>query len=106
MIFGNTTRGVCYCSLATAIQQSSLLSPLPHLPLQKVSDPAPYLDLAFKVFGFERVMYESNWFVSRALGDDYDKTFRLVKAALARAGASAEQMDAVFSGNARRVYRL
>ena len=71
-----------------------------------MSDPAPYLDLAFAAFGFERVMYESNWFVSRALGDKYDKTFGLVKAALVRAGATAEQTDAVFSGNAKRVYRL
>lgn len=72
----------------------------------KVQDPGPYIDHAFAAFGFDRVMFESNWFVSSAMGDQYDKTFGLVKAALDRAGATVEQTEAVFSGNAKRVYRL
>ena len=54
-------------------------------------------------------MYESNWFVPAAFGgkvEAYGKTFRLVKEALIRSGATAVQLKAVFKGNARSVYRF
>jgi L-fuconolactonase len=75
----------------------------------RVSDPAPFLDHALGAFGLQRVMYESNWFVPAAFGgkaEKYDKTFGLVKGALTRAGASADEVKAVFNANAKRVYRL
>eukprot|EP00415_Alexandrium_ostenfeldii_P003692 UN3692 len=69
-------------------------------------DPAPCLDVALREFGMDRVLFESNWFVQEAYGFDYASTVTAVWAALQRADASSEQVDAVFSGNARRVYRL
>ena len=71
-----------------------------------VADAAPFLDHALKVFGADRVLAESNWFVSGAKGDAYDATFSKVAAACVRAGFTEAQTDAVFSGNARRVYSL
>ena len=73
----------------------------------EVEDPAPYLDHALAVFGWNRVMYEGNWFVSRAHdGNDYDDTAHHVMAACERANATAAQVRSVFSTNARRVYKL
>ena len=56
--------------------------------------------------GFEKVLYESNWFVSEASGDHYCRAAVFLKAACERAGATAEQMEAVFQGNARKCYTL
>ena len=74
----------------------------------EVEDPAPYLDHALAVFGWNRVMYEGNWFVSAAHagGNDYDDTAHHVMAACERAGATAAQVRSVFCANARRVYKL
>ena len=51
-------------------------------------------------------MYESNWFVSAAMGDTYDTAALHVRDALNRAGASGGETAAVMGGNARRVYGL
>ena len=56
--------------------------------------------------GPDRVMAESNWFVSEAVGDAYDKSFGLVLQACKRAGYDQAQTDKVFAGNAKRVYSL
>ena len=69
-------------------------------------DPAPYLDHALAAFGFDRCLAEGNWFVNAACGDAYDKSFGLLKAACARAGASDADVARVFASNARRVYGL
>jgi predicted TIM-barrel fold metal-dependent hydrolase len=69
----------------------------------------PSQDHALSAFGLGRVMYESNWFVPAAFGgkvETYGKTFRLVKEAVIRAGATAVQLKAVFNGNAKSVYRF
>lgn len=71
-----------------------------------VPTPEDFLDRALAAFGFGRVLYESNWFVSEGMGDPYDRAARLLLDACARAGASSEQIQAVFAGNARRVYKL
>ena len=52
------------------------------------------------------MLAESNWMVSEAMGDAYDKTFGLVLEACKRAGYSQKQTDLVFAGNATRVYSL
>ena len=72
----------------------------------EVVDPGPYLDHALKVFGADRVLAESNWFVSTAMGDPYDATFKHVLAACRRAGFTQSQIDAVFVDNAKKVYSL
>jgi len=69
-------------------------------------DPAPYLDHALRVFGFDRVLYEGNWFVSAGIGNPYARTAEHVYAACLRAKASVEQTKGVFTGNAMRVYRI
>eukprot|EP00658_Telonema_sp_P-2_P077477 TRINITY_DN7017_c0_g1_i2.p1 TRINITY_DN7017_c0_g1~~TRINITY_DN7017_c0_g1_i2.p1 ORF type:complete len:322 (-),score=72.89 TRINITY_DN7017_c0_g1_i2:138-1103(-) len=68
-----------------------------------VESPSLFLDRAIELFGFERVLYESNWF---AMGHEYDKTAKMVLAACQRAGATAEDVAKVFHGNACTVYRL
>ena len=72
-----------------------------------VSDPLKFMNFAIASFGFERVMYESNWFVLEVLeGCKYDKTAKVVLDALCSQNATQEDMNAVFFGNAERIYRL
>jgi predicted TIM-barrel fold metal-dependent hydrolase len=71
-----------------------------------VSDRGQFLDHAIGAFGFNRVMAESNWFVNNAKGESYDMMFVLIRQSCERLGASPEQMNAVFSGNAARTYGL
>ncbi len=71
-----------------------------------VADPAPLLDVAVKLFGFERLMFESNWFVSKACGYAFGELIAVAQRACLRNGASAADVDAVFRRNAERVYRL
>lgn len=52
------------------------------------------------------MLYESNWFVSEASGDEYCRVGNLLKEACERAGATEEQMKNVFQGNAVKCYRL
>jgi predicted TIM-barrel fold metal-dependent hydrolase len=71
-----------------------------------VADRGQFLDHAIGVFGFERVLAESNWFVNNAKGEAYDLMFILIRQSCERLGATMEQISAVFSGNAARVYGL
>jgi len=71
-----------------------------------VPDPVPYMDRAVTAFPFDRILYESNWFVSEALGDSYDKTAKLLHAACLKRGATEADLKKVFADNARRAYRL
>ena len=71
-----------------------------------VADPAPFLDHAIREFGYDRCMYESNWFVSNAMGDKYDSTFKHIQEACTRLGATEAETAAIFSTNATRVYKM
>jgi|EP00927_Polykrikos_kofoidii_P074372 L-fuconolactonase len=71
-----------------------------------VANPQDYMDRAIAAFGFDRVIYESNWFVAEAMGSSYDKTANLLKQACERAGASEVDLRKVFAENAKRVYSL
>lgn len=71
-----------------------------------VPNPGDYMDHAIASFGFDRIIYESNWFVSEALGDAYDKTAIMLLQACRRAKATKEDLHKVFVGNACRVYGL
>ena len=53
------------------------------------------MDRALGAFGFDRVLYESNWFVSEAMGEGLDKTARMLWAACERAGATTKDMQKV-----------
>merc|ERR1719215_2103532 len=57
----------------------------------EVADPLPYLRCALEAFGVDRVLYESNWFVSEASGDPYDKAFSHVLQALESLGWDSEE---------------
>jgi len=72
----------------------------------QVADPGPFLDHAIEAFGYDRVLYESNWFVNQAMGHTFDETFNLVEDSCKRLGASEEQTNMVFVANAKRAYRL
>ncbi|CAK9070448.1 unnamed protein product [Durusdinium trenchii] len=72
----------------------------------EVEDPGAYMDRAIKAFGFDRILYESNWFVNEAMGDAYDRTATLLYEACQRAGASDLDLVKVFRGNACHVYQL
>eukprot|EP00929_Paragymnodinium_shiwhaense_P055301 TRINITY_DN27716_c0_g2_i1.p1 TRINITY_DN27716_c0_g2~~TRINITY_DN27716_c0_g2_i1.p1 ORF type:complete len:309 (+),score=60.02 TRINITY_DN27716_c0_g2_i1:59-985(+) len=71
-----------------------------------VSGAAVYMDRAIAAFGFDRILYESNWFVNEAMGDAYDKTALTLLAACKRAGATEADLAKVFRDNAQKVYRL
>ena len=71
-----------------------------------VSDPAPLLDAAVALFGFDRLIWESNWFVSKACGFTVGELVGVAEAACVRAGATATDRANWFSGNAARAYRL
>lgn len=65
--------------------------------------PGDYIDRAISAFGFDRILYESNWFVNDAMGDTYDKTAQLLYDGCKRAGATAEDLRRVFHDNACKV---
>ncbi|CAE7749912.1 ARP, partial [Symbiodinium necroappetens] len=72
-----------------------------------VPNPADFLDRAIKAFGFDRLLYESNWFVNEAMGDSYDKTADLVYDACMRAHATeAELRKAMLSEVAAAIVRI
>ena len=68
-----------------------------------VPNPEDFLDRAIQAIGFDRVLYESNWFVNEAMGDQYDRSAGLVYDACKRAGASETDLSKVFHDNACKV---
>ncbi len=74
-----------------------------HSSLQLAEQWSPYIETCIEAFGADRCMFESNFPIDRASGD-----FGTVWNAFKRiaAGASADEKTALFSGTARRVYRL
>merc|ERR1712216_19291 len=104
---GHNAGGDDYETWAPAITElakcSNVVAKLGAIEEWDVSDPGLYLDHAIKTFGYNRCMYESNWFVSKAMGDLYDSTFKHVSTSLVRLQASEEEKQAVFVGNALRV---
>ena len=73
-----------------------------------VSDPSVLIEYALKKFTFQRCMAESNWFVNVAFKPGYaiDRNFHLLLRACEKLNFTDAQIRAVFSDNARRVYRL
>lgn len=73
-----------------------------------VSDPSELIQYALKKFTFQRCMAESNWFVNVAFkpGHSIDRNFDLLLRACKHLKFTDAQIRAVFSENARRVYRL
>ena len=63
----------------------------------------PYAGTCLELFGAERCMVESNFPVDK-VGIGYAGLFNALKRIAA--GASADEKKALFSGTARRVYRL
>lgn len=63
----------------------------------------PYFDFALEHFGAERMIWASNWPVSLQL-TGYAKLLETARAILS--GRSQAERDAIFGGNAQRVYRL
>ena len=63
----------------------------------------PFVDRALEVFGPSRLMYGGDWPISVASGG-YDRVFEGLQAALA--GLSDDEAEQVWSGTARRFYRI
>lgn len=63
----------------------------------------PYLDVAFELFGPDRLMVGSDWPVCTVAGD-YTRVMAVVTAYLA--GRPQGERDAVLGGNARRFWKL
>lgn len=63
----------------------------------------PYFDHALRHFGVERMIWASNWPVSLQLRG-YRELLDTARAVLA--GCTARERDAIFGGNANRIYRL
>lgn len=68
-----------------------------------LSDIRPYLEHVIDCFGFDRVMYGSDWPVSTQ-ATDYEGWVRTLSEAVS--GCSAEERDKLFRANAIRFYRL
>ncbi len=64
---------------------------------------SPYVDIALDAFGAQRAMVGSDWPVC-TLGVAYGRWFELIRGWCAR--LTADERDAVLSGNATRFYRL
>ena len=69
-------------------------------------DPCKYLEFAIETFGYDRVLYESNWFVSKIFGSKYDDTAKLIYKVLLSRKASRSEIENVFYQNAKKVYNL
>ena len=67
------------------------------------ADVRPYLDHALEAFGFDRVLYGSDWPVLR-LAAEYATWFELVRETVA--GCSEEEKRKLFDVNAEWVYRV
>jgi predicted TIM-barrel fold metal-dependent hydrolase len=63
----------------------------------------PYIETCIELFGADRAMFESNFPVEK-MGIGYLALWNAFKRVVS--GASAEEKRALFSGNARRIYRL
>ena len=63
----------------------------------------PYIELCIERFGAHRCMFESNFPVEK-MGIGYAALWNAFKRIAAR--ASADEKQALFSGTARRAYRL
>ena len=62
-----------------------------------------FVDRALEVFGPERLMFGGDWPISVASGG-YDRVFAGLQSALS--GLDAEEAEHIWSGTARRVYRI
>jgi L-fuconolactonase len=69
----------------------------------KASEVKPYVTHAIESFGFDRVMFGSDWPVSK-ITHPYDAWVDLVADAVR--GSSVAEQAALFRGNARRHYRI
>ena len=64
------------------------------------------LEHAIRCFGFDRVLFESNWFVGEVCGREYGRNVETVRRVVEKCGGSADDLDKVFFRNAVKVYRL
>jgi L-fuconolactonase len=86
-----------YCKLSGMAEEAD-----PHK--WKASDLTPYVAHAVQVFGWERVMFGSNWPVCLLAGASYQQIWQAIHEALGE--ISEEQRSKVFGANAIRFYRL
>ena len=93
-------------AIACVAKQQNVVCKIGAIEEWGVANPHPLLDFVVECFGFQRVMFESNWFVSKACGFRYDRLVRTAEEAMKRNGATEEDLMDVFCRNAERVYKL
>ena len=93
-------------AITLVAQNSNVVAKIGAIEEWGVANPAPILDFAIGLFGFGRIMFESNWFVSKAFGFSYEELLNTAKDACIRNEATDADLAAVFEKNAERVYRL
>lgn len=95
--------------LAEAAERPNVVAKLSGLATGAVTRPwsaadlEPYVDHALQTFGPERLLYGSDWPVCLLAGE-YEEIWEAARATTA--GLSESEREAVFGGNATRVYRL
>ncbi len=106
--FGTDRMGDWAAQLAAAADRPNVVAKVSGLdtaagPGWSADTLRPAVDLAFEVFGADRLMFGSDWPVSE-LGGGYERVFAATQELLA--ARSAEEREAVLGGTASRVYRI
>lgn len=93
-------------NLALVAKNKNVVAKIGGIEEWGVKDPGPLLDHAIKCFGFERLLFESNWFVCRAFGYTYGELVKVAYDALVRNGAKDADLHLVFCRNGEKIYRF
>jgi L-fuconolactonase len=92
--------------IATLAQQPNVVVKIGGFEEWGCVDVEPLFDYAVECFGFSRLLFESNWFVSKCCGFTYERVVQTIEQAMKRNGATENDLKDVFGRNAARVYRL
>jgi len=87
-----------YCKVSGMVTEG-------HWPGWKKSDFDPYLDIVFEAFGWERIMFGSDWPVC-TLAAEYDQVDQLIVDYIRRNNFSAWAETAIMGGNALEFYGI
>ena len=79
-------------------------------PQKLVDRVSPWVDVVFEAFGPRRIMFGSDWPVCNVKGPEGESSWdvwrNVVEEVLSRKGCTEEEKESVWSGTAKRAYRL
>jgi L-fuconolactonase len=87
-----------YCKVSGMVTEN-------HWKGWKESDFTPYLNIVFSMFGWERVMFGSDWPVC-TVAAEYSEVFGIIQNYLRNSEFSDQAIKAVLGGNAQHFYRI